>query len=215
VLEIRETANRLLDPAEFDFRVLDTPNEVRRLIEEKNNAANRARMVAGYCWSWKSKKDPNAFDVVIREHAFEMRWNLTEDGGLWITADESVEQIGCIHTCQGLEVDYIGVIIGPDLLVRNGVVEVHPEERARQDQSIKGYIQALEQDRDAARKKVDAIIKNTYRTLMTRGMKGCFVYCTDAETANYLRGRVAYAKPFTPDTVPMKKVAEEDEGSAS
>jgi DUF2075 family protein len=198
VLCVRETANRILDPADFDCRVLDSPDEVRELIEEKNKVANRARLVAGYCWAWKSKKDPAAFDVEIPEHDFKMRWNLTQDGGLWITAAESVEQIGCIHTCQGLEVDYIGVIIGPDLIVRNGVVETHPEERARQDQSIKGYLKALKDDRDAARKKVDGIIKNTYRTLMTRGMKGCFVYSTDAETAEYLRGRLAYRKPPAP-----------------
>lgn len=192
VLGIRETANRTLDPAEFDFRVLESPTEVRRLIKEKNKVANRARMVAGYCWPWKSKKDPNAFDVIIPEHGFEMRWNLTEDGGLWITADESVEQIGCIHTCQGLEVDYIGVIVGPDLLVCDGVVVTQPGERAGQDQSIKGYKKEMVENPDAARKKVDAIIKNTYRTLMTRGMKGCFLYCTDVETASYLRGRIGY-----------------------
>jgi DUF2075 family protein len=208
VLCIRETANRVLDPADFDFRVLDTPGEVRKLIEEKNKIANRARMVAGYCWAWKSKKDPVAYDVEIPEHDFKMRWNLTQDGGLWITADESVEQIGCIHTCQGLEVDYIGVVIGPDLIARNGTVETHPEARARQDQSIKGYKKALKEDRDAAQQKVDLIIKNTYRTLMTRGMKGCFVYCTDSETAEYLRGRLAYRKASAPASE-LKLVAEQ------
>jgi DUF2075 family protein len=213
VLCIRETAIRVLDAADFDFRVLDTPGEVRDLIEEKNKAANRARMVAGYCWPWKSKKDPAAFDVEIPEHDFKMRWNLTQDGGLWITAEESVEQIGCIHTCQGLEVDYIGVIIGPDLIVRNGVVETHPEKRARQDQSIKGYKKALMEDRDAARRKVDAIIKNTYRTLMTRGMKGCFVYCADVETSEYLRGRLVYRKPPV-RAAELRLVAEQVEESS-
>jgi DUF2075 family protein len=209
VLGIRETAHRTLDPAEFDFRVLDSPTEVRRLIEEKNKVANRARMVAGYCWPWNSKKDPNAFDVVIPEHGFEMRWNLTEDGGLWITADDSVEQIGCIHTCQGLEVDYIGVIVGPDLLVRDGVVVTQPGERASQDQSIKGYKKEMEENPDAARKKVDAIIKNTYRTLMTRGMKGCFLYCTDVETASYLRGRIGYPASVQSPADLLRRVADD------
>jgi uncharacterized protein len=139
-------------------------------------------MVAGYCWDWKSKKDSTAVDVVIPEHGFGMQWNLTRDGGLWIMAPESVEQIGCIHTCQGLEVDYIGVIVGPDLVVRNGKVVTHPENADRQDQSIKGYKAKLLRRSGGGEKKADLIIKNTYRTLMTRGMKGCYVYCTDEET---------------------------------
>ncbi len=192
VLGIRDTANPALEAEEFDFRILDSPTEVRRLIEENNRTANRARMVAGYCWDWKSKKDPNAFDVVIPDHDFAMQWNLAQDGGLWITAKRSVEQIGCIHTCQGLEVDYIGVIVGPDLITREGEIVTRPEMRSRQDQSIKGYKKALRTEPVEARAKAAAIIKNTYRTLMTRGMKGCFVYFTDPATAALFRGRMAY-----------------------
>ena len=84
-------------------------------------------MVAGYCWDWKSKTDLSTADVVIPDHGFAMQWNLARDEGLWITAKDSVEQIGCIHTCQGLELDYVGVIVGPDLVVRNGVVVTRPE----------------------------------------------------------------------------------------
>lgn len=190
VLGVRSTANPLLDPSEYDFRVLDTPNQVRALIEALNAPNNRARMVAGYCWDWKSKKIADAMDVVVPPHEFGMQWNLASDEGLWITAPESVKQIGCIHTCQGLEVDYIGVIIGPDLVVRNGSVQTHPEKRSKQDQSIKGYKKAMKHDPAGGRAKVDAIIRNTYRTLMTRGMKGCYVYCTDAQTTAYFRSRL-------------------------
>ena len=192
MLGIRDTANLVLEADEFDFRVFNSPTDVLRLIEEKNRTANRARMVAGYCWDWKSKKDPNALDVVIADHGFAMQWNLAQDGGLWITAARSVEQIGCIHTCQGLEVDYIGVIVGPDLVTRDGEVVTRPEKRSRQDQSIKGYQKELKEQPEEARRKADAIIKNTYRTLMTRGMKGCYVYFTDQETAAHFRSRIAY-----------------------
>jgi uncharacterized protein len=189
-LGIHETANAELDVAEFDFRVFDSPEELRKLIVEKNTKRNKARMVAGYCWDWKSKKEGKAVDVVIPEHGFGMQWNLTQDGGLWIMAPESVAQIGCIHTCQGLEVDTIGVVVGPDFVVRNGEVQTHPEKRSKQDQSIKGYKALLATDPEAAKRKADLIIKNTYRTLMTRGMKGCYVYCTDAETREYFRSRL-------------------------
>lgn len=190
-LGVRRTANTSLDPkTEFDFRVFDSPEALRKTIEELNQANNKARMVAGYCWDWKSKKDPDALDVVIPEHGFGMQWNLSQDGGLWIMAPNSVKQIGCIHTCQGLEVDYIGVIVGPDFLVRDGEVVTQPLMRSRQDQSIKGYKKVRDTD-SAANGKADLVIKNTYRTLMTRGMKGCYVYCTDQETRNWFRGRLA------------------------
>ena len=207
-LGIRRSANSLLDPSEYDFRVLDTPNEVRALIEARNAPNNRARMVAGYCWDWKSKKNPAAMDVVVPHHEFGMQWNLASDEGLWITAPESVKQIGCIHTCQGLEVDYIGVIIGPDLVARNGRVHTQPEKRSKQDQSIKGYKKAMESDPVGGGAKVDAIIRNTYRTLMTRGMKGCYVYCSDPETAAYFRTRMArrYAQPA--DSAEWRMVAD-------
>ena len=208
VLGIRETANAVLEGDDFDFRVFDSPSELRRLIEEKNRPNNRSRMVAGYCWDWKSKKQLAAFDVVIPEHDFAMQWNLAQDGGLWITADRSVEQIGCIHTCQGLEVDYIGVIVGPDLIARSGKVVTRPEKRSRQDQSIKGYKKALAAEPEEARRKADAIIKNTYRTLMTRGMKGCYVYCTDPETADHFRTRIAYHRRRPMPDAELRMVAD-------
>jgi DUF2075 family protein len=206
-LGIRSTANRLLEPGEYDFRVLDTPQEVRDLIVARNAPANRARMVAGYCWDWKSKKDPDAMDVVISEHRFGMQWNLASDEGLWITARDSVQQIGCIHTCQGLEVDYIGVIIGPDLIVRGGEVQALPERRSKMDKSLHGYKKELKEHPEAASAMADAIIRNTYRTLMTRGMKGCYIYCTDAETAAHFRARMAKQS----EEMSLRKVAEEGE----
>jgi DUF2075 family protein len=183
-LQIRETANKTLEGINYDFRVVDSPTELRRLIEEKNAVNNKSRMVAGYCWDWKSKKDPNAYDIIFPKYDFKAKWNLTEDGSLWITKPESVKEIGCIHTCQGLEVDYIGVIIGKDLLFRDGEVLVNPKARSRGDQTLKGYKSMP--DTDETRETIRAIIKNTYRTLMTRGMKGCYVWCEDAETNKYL-----------------------------
>lgn len=205
VLGIRDTANDVLDAGDYDFRVLDSPQEVRRLIEARNAVNNRARMVAGYCWDWNSKTDPDAMDVVIPEHGFEMQWNLASDEGLWITAPDSVRQIGCIHTCQGLEVDYIGVIVGPDLAMSGDRVEARPDKRSRQDHTIRGYKSELKSKPEATRRKADAIVRNTYRTLMTRGMKGCYVYCVDAELARHLKGRIrAAAEPPS-----LLRVAEE------
>jgi DUF2075 family protein/molybdopterin biosynthesis enzyme MoaB len=187
VLEIRETANYSLLDLEYDFRIMDSPNELRDLIFEKNKINNKARLVAGYCWDWISKKNPKLMDIVIPEHNFEMKWNLSSYGSLWIVSPESVNEIGCIHTCQGLELDYIGVIIGDDLVIRDGKLITNPKKRAKTDTSLKGYKKLLKTDPASATKKADLIIKNTYRTLMTRGMKGCYVYFTDKETEEYFK----------------------------
>ncbi len=202
-LGIRPTANDKLDVAEFDFRVFSSPEQLRREIMERNSIRNKARMVAGYCWDWRSKKNPTAQDVVIPEHRFAMRWNLTKDGGLWMVAPESASEIGCIHTCQGLEADYIGVIVGPDLVFRDNRVVAQPAMRSKHDKSLNGYKRLLEIDPEEAARRAELIIKNTYRTLMTRGMKGCYVYFTDAPLERHIRTRLS--RPTIP-SAGVKKI---------
>ena len=189
-LDIRETANPTLDATEYDFRVFDNPADLHALVELKNRANNRSRVVAGYCWKWPSKKDAQAWDIDLPEFDYRRRWNLDKDGSLWIVTPGSVEQVGCIHTCQGLELDYVGVIIGPDLVYRDGRIVSDATKRASSDQSVKGLKSMLKAEPASALALADAIVKNTYRTLMTRGMKGCYVYCTDAPLAAYLRSRL-------------------------
>ena len=190
-LGIRETAHEDLSSLDYDydFRVLDSPTEVRSLIEEHNAESGRSRMVAGYCWDWLSKKDPDAWDVVLPEHEFRMRWNLTQHGSGWLAHPDSISEIGCIHTCQGLDLDYVGVIIGEDIVVQDGQLVTQPEKRSRQDRSIRGWKKRLRQDREATLAATRTVILNTYRTLMTRGLKGCYVYAVDAGVREWLRGR--------------------------
>lgn len=187
ILGIRETAHTGFDGIDFDFRVVDTPNELHALIAEKNSANNKARVVAGYCWDWVSKRRPDEFDIQISEHGYSKRWNLDRDGSLWIMTPTSIDEVGCIHTCQGLELDYVGVIVGPDLLARSGNLVSAPENRSRMDKSIQGYKTLMRSDPAGTAALTDQIIRNTYKTLMTRGLKGCFVYCTDAETQAHFK----------------------------
>jgi len=193
-LQIEETANPTLAGIDYDFRVFDCPNELRRTIIELNQESNKARMVAGYCWDWKGKKNPEIEDVQIPEHDFSMRWNLDKDGPLWLVSPASVAEIGCIHTCQGLELDYIGVVIGEDLIIRDGQVVTDGSKRSSQDRSIHGFKPMLKSDPESAREIAERIIKNTYRTLMTRGQKGCFVFCVDRETNEYFRQFAEYRR---------------------
>ena len=188
VLDIRKTANYDLDDFQYDFKVIDSPNDLRRLIEEKNSINNKSRLVAGYCWNWISegKNNSEVHDIVIPEYNFEMSWNLG-NSQTWAIDPMSVNEIGCIHTCQGLEFDYVGVIIGDDIRYENGQIVTDYKKRASTDQSLKGINKiANEYGQDVANKIADRIIKNTYRTLMTRGMKGCYVYCVDKKMQEYL-----------------------------
>ncbi|MBU4612981.1 DUF2075 domain-containing protein [Achromobacter sp. GG226] len=199
-LAIRPTANPTLDTAEYDFRVFNDPAEMHALIATKNQANNRSRVVAGYCWPWPSKKDPEAWDIQLPAFGYQKRWNLSEDGSLWIVKPDSVKEVGCIHTCQGLELDYVGVIIGDDLTFRDGQIVTDAGKRASSDQSVRGLKKLMREDPERARNLADLIVKNTYRTLMTRGMKGCYVYCTDTALAEHLRGRlVSNAAPSNED----------------
>ena len=178
MLDIRETANPLWDDSyEYDFRLFDNPNELRDAIFEKNRPDNKSRLVAGYCWNWikEGKNDSSIHDIVLGDYNFEMSWNLGSSQ-TWAIDPDSVREMGCIHTCQGLEFDYVGVIIGPDLRYENGHIVTDVSKRAKTDQSVKGIksLPPIERERKAA-----TIIKNTYKVLMSRGMKGCYVYCCD------------------------------------
>jgi hypothetical protein len=186
-LQIRETAHPTLEGIDYEFRVFDDPQALRAEIVRRNRLRNRSRLVAGYCWDWKSKKNPTVMDIELPEHGFAMQWNLAQDQGLWSVQPDSVEQVGCIHTCQGLELDYVGVILGPDFVVRDGTVVTDAGARARTDHSVRGYRKALQAAPAEARRRADEIIRNTYRTLLTRGQRGCFVFCTDPETNRYFR----------------------------
>jgi len=186
LLQIRETANPDFESLDYEFKVVDSPAILRDLIFQKNTEKNSARMVAGYCWDWKSQQNLSVDDIIFPEYSFSMKWNLSVDSTLWIMKPDSVNEIGCIHTCQGLELDYIGVIIGQDLIVRDNIVLVDPSKRSGMDSSIKGYKKLLKENPDLAKQKIRAIIKNTYRTLMTRGIKGCYIYSVDKETNDWL-----------------------------
>lgn len=191
VLEIRETANANSLEYDYDFKVFDNPVELFQAIVARNGN-NKARMVAGYCWDWAKagQANPDVHDITIPEFGFEKSWNLGNTA-TWAIDPDSIEQIGCIHTCQGLEFDYVGVIIGDDMRFEDGCIITDPSKRAKTDSSLKGLKALAAQDPEEAKDVADKIIKNTYRTLMTRGMKGCYVYCTDKNLAEYLKERLS------------------------
>ena len=101
-----------------------------------------------------------------------------------------MNEVGCIHTTQGLEFDYVGVILGDDIRYEDDKVITDFTKRAKTDQSIRGIKKLYKENPEEANKRADEIIKNTYRTLMTRGMKGCYVYCIDPGMQAYIKKRL-------------------------
>ncbi|GIM28440.1 ATPase AAA [Clostridium polyendosporum] len=214
VLEIRQTAN--YDGFEFDYdiKIVDNPNELKKLIIEKNQINNKARIVSGYCWEWISegKTNKDVYDIVMPEYNFSMSWNLS-NSKTWAIDPFSVEQAGCIHTCQGLEFDYVGVIIGEDLRYENSIVTDFTK-RAKSDKSLSGIKKLYKQNKIKALEAADEIIKNTYRTLMTRGMKGCYIYCVDKKLSNYLKDRLSkFYKNITYKEIEERNSRKIDENS--
>ena len=172
-----ETVNVPLSELNYDFRVFDDACQMREALREKNELNNKARLVAGYCYDWNVKHRRGDTDISL-SGGFQAKWNLENDK-IWAINPKSFEEVGCIHTAQGLEFDYVGVLIGKDLKYVNGRVVTDKTAISKDDKSsgIRGA-----SDEEARR-----LILNTYKTLLTRGQKGCFVYCEDDELREYMK----------------------------
>lgn len=180
-LGIRPSTGEWFD-IDYDLKIFDNPCDMREALREKNMISNKARMLAGYCYDWESKNDMSAIDIRL-ENGFTAQWNFSNTN-VWAIEPDSFEQVGCIHTSQGLEFDHVGVIIGKDLVYRDGKVMTDYTKRAKTDKSLKG----IKTTRNYAL--ADRIIRNTYKTLMSRGQKGCYVYCEDKALAEYIKGLI-------------------------
>lgn len=172
ILQIGEAVDTDLSELNFDIKVFDNPNEWRNALREKNAINNKARMVAGYCYDWDVKNRRGEYDIYLEE-GFFAKWNLAEDN-IWAINPKSFEEIGCIHTAQGLEFDYVGVLIGRDLRFDEEKSEIITDKtKISKDDKSSGI-------RSADESTAQMLIKNTYKTLLTRGQKGCYIYCEDA-----------------------------------
>ena len=162
----------------YDFRIFDDATDMREALRGKNTD-NKARMVAGYCYDWNVKNRRGNIDINL-PGGFQAKWNLENDK-IWAINPKSFEEVGCIHTAQGLEFDYVGVLIGKDLTYDNATGRVRTDKTAiSKDDKSSGIRGASD---DVARR----LILNTYKTLLTRGQKGCFVYCEDEALREYFK----------------------------
>lgn len=177
MLGIRATANKTINSEEFDFRVFDDPGVLKEELRKKNSD-NKARLVAGYCYDWNVKNKRSDWDIEIGD--FKARWNMENDS-YYAVNPSSFEEVGCIHTVQGMEFDYVGVIIGKDLYYDGKVMT--DKKKISKDDKTSGI-------RNAEDKLAETLIKNTYKVLLTRGQKGCFVYCEDEKLREYMKSLI-------------------------
>ncbi len=187
VLGIRSTANKSFDTTDYDIEIFESPSVMREALRVKNTI-NKARMIAGYCYPWNSRNDKGKRDIVLEDN-FSAQWNFTTDQ--FASDPDSFEQVGCIHSTQGLEFDYVGIIIGLDLRYENGRVITDRTKRAKSDNSVRGESLIPGMTKEEL---VDRIIRNTYRTLLSRGQKGCYIYCEDKPLSEYLKKRLQTAR---------------------
>jgi len=187
VLHIRQTANfDGWDKKAFEFKIFNNPNDLYTAIKQKNAEGYKARLLAGYAWKWtgvEENRDADVCDVEVPEYNFRLPWNSRKVGSVWAIDPSGIGQVGCIHTSQGLEFDYVGVIVGNDLKYNAEDDEYFVDWNSYKD--VKGK-QGLKNNP----KKLSELVRNIYKVLMTRGIKGCYVYFTDKETEEYFSKRI-------------------------
>lgn len=164
----------------YDFRVFDNPCQLRDELRKINQINNKARMVAGYCYDWNVKNGRGDIDITL-PYGFEAKWNLKDDE-IWAINPKSFDQVGCIHTAQGLEFDYVGVLIGKDLKFDATTGRIITDKTAISTDDKSSGIRSCRDASQAYR-----LILNTYKTLLTRGQKGCFIYCEDDGLREYIK----------------------------
>ena len=196
VLQIAPTGNfDNWGDGQYDFRIFDDAQELYDTLVEKNEE-NKARLIAGYSWEWpKEGRKRNGHINHVTADNLCLPWNFDDEN--WATSKDGIKQVGCVHTSQGVEFDWLGVLIGPDLVFADGKVQGDPAKRAKTDSSLKGWKKSLkeakgnEELREQVLEKVQQIIKCTYKVLLSRGRKGCFVWCADTHLRDYLRERLS------------------------
>ncbi len=189
-LGVKRTANVIWDQREqFDFRILGSPGELEDAIREKVQAGQTGRITAGFCWQWSYPNPDGTLkdDIVIGN--YRRPWNARPEArrlaagipksNLWAYDRNGINQIGCVYTAQGFEFDYAGVIFGNDLVYDFDQQTWKGQPENSEDAMVR-----------RSRGSFLGLVKNTYRVLLSRGMKGCYVYFTDKDTERFLKSRI-------------------------
>ena len=167
---------------DYDFKIYTDVNRMVEDIKKLDAKLGLCRNAAGYAWKWISKKDKSLCDIEIQ--GYKYRWNSTYKN--WIASDNSINEIGCIHTLQGYDLNYVGVIIGNDLKFNPETKQIYADKDCYFDQQGKSGVASKPEE-------LKEYIKNIYLTLMTRGIKGTYLYICDEALREYFMEYVEQA----------------------
>lgn len=192
-LAIRKTPNVLWDGSDtFEFDIVDSVHELERTIRDKQQAGYSARLTAGFCWPWSDPESDGTLVPDVQVNGWQMPWNAKPDAGrlargipksnFWASDPNGMEQVGCVYTAQGFEFDYVGIIWGPDLCY-------DPRDGRWVGDPSQSYDSVVKRSKDQFLE----LVKNTYRVLLTRGLKGCYVYFMDDDTRNFVMSRIDHS----------------------
>lgn len=173
----------------FDVRVVESPELLESLLAGREQEGYAARLAAGYCWPWSDPLPDGSLVGDVRIGAWARPWNLRGDravGGappaaLWASDPAGFGQVGCVYTAQGFEFDYAGVIFGPDLVWRGS--EWMSVRSANRDPDFRSAARVSDAQ-------FDRLVRNVYKVLLTRGLRGVAIYSTDEQTRDHLRALV-------------------------
>ncbi|MAM53253.1 MAG: AAA family ATPase [Microbacterium sp.] len=173
------------DLGEYDLQFFHDLAEMRKEILDRNTEHGLARLVAGYAWDWKSRRDPSAFDIEI--DGLQLRWNSQAKD--WINSARSIDEVGSINTVQGYDLNYAGVIIGNDLRYDPDARRLFIDRDSYRD--AKGKENNKQRALTYSDDDLLEFIRNIYGVLLTRGIRGTYVYVCDPNLRAYLEGSIA------------------------
>lgn len=178
---------KVFESKNYEFRLLDSIEELVKLIKQRNEEHGLSRLIAGYSWKWISNKDKNLFDITIKNT--QLKWNNTSDD--WINSPSSVNEVGCIHTTQGYDLNYSGIIFGNEIsydkekneivIIKENYFDKNGKNSITDPEVLKNYI------------------LNIYKTILLRGIRGTYIYVCDDNLreyfAQYIKNDFSVKKP--------------------
>jgi DUF2075 family protein/DNA replication protein DnaC len=195
LLHMNRIDKNIYSPNDYELVIFDSLKDLYRELSEKEDINGLCRLVAGYSWPWLSEKDKKAMDIEI--DGLQFQWNQTSKD--WVNSPNAFKEVGCIHTTQGYDLNYTGVIFGKEITFNELTQEIEIDSKLYFDKNGKRGILNKED--------LKAYIINIYKTIMYRGIRGTFVYACDFNLRNYLKKHITvYKKDFPFRILPFEEV---------
>lgn len=195
LLHINRLNKNIYSPNDYELIVFDSLKDLYSELAKKEEINGLCRLVAGYSWPWLSEKDKTAIDIEI--DGLQFQWNQTSKD--WVNSPNAFKEVGCIHTTQGYDLNYTGVIFGKEIIFNELTQEIEIDSKLYFDKNGKRGVLKTED--------LKSYIINIYKTIMYRGIRGAFVYACDTNLRNYLKKHITvYKKDFPFRVLPFSEI---------